>query len=111
MSLSVTRKLRHSVQQEKRIARTTAATRTAGSGNQPAVGQKGDVKQERWLIEAKRTDNSRLSYSLKLSDWRKIECAAMRAAKEAAMVIEIGGRSLVVIDYQAFLTLCVANQY
>lgn len=95
------RRLKQSVAQEKRIARDTGARRVAGSGSQP--GNKGDVKGEGWLIEAKRTNTS--GYRLDIKTWRKIEREALRTVREPAMVIEIAGRQLVVISYDTWLSL------
>lgn len=94
-------RMRSSVRQEKKIAADVAGHRVAGSGNQP--GLKGDVKCLDWLIEAKQT--VRTSTTLKLSVWRKIESEAIKAAKEPAIVLDIAGRELAVIDYKTFLHL------
>lgn len=87
--------------QEKRIAKETGGRRVAGSGSQP--GYKGDVKDPGWLIEAKQTVKARFPLTLQL--WRKIEAEAFRASKTPAMVIEMAGRSLVVISYDDWLML------
>lgn len=94
-------RIRRSVRQEKRIARDVGGRRVAGSGSMP--GFKGDVKDPKWLTEAKTT--SARSYSLKLSTFRKIELEAIRASKEAALVVEIAGRQLVVLDYNTWLAI------
>ena len=95
------RKLRSSVAQEKRIAKDVGGRRVAGSGSMP--GNKGDVKHADWLIEAKQTVKGRFPLTLQL--WRKIETEAFRASKTPAMVIEMAGRSLVVISYDDWLAM------
>lgn len=93
--------LRLSKRQENAIARKLLGRRIAGSGSMP--GNKGDVRTQRWLIEAKQTQGGRFNLTLKL--WRKIEGEAISASKEPAMVIEMSGRSLVVIDYNTFVAM------
>lgn len=94
-------RLRRSVRQERQIARDTGGRRTAGSGNQP--GHKGDVRAGHgWLVEAKTTLAVR--YTLRLSDWRKIEREALQARKTPAMQIEVAGRMLVVVSYDDWLS-------
>ena len=100
------RKLRASVAQEKKIAKDVGGRRVAGSGSMP--GNKGDVREANWLIEAKQTVKGRFSLTLQL--WRKIECEAFRTGKTPAMVIEMAGRSLVVISYQDWLAMREANE-
>lgn len=94
-------KLRRSQSQEKSIARDMGGRRTPGSGSQDH--SKGDVKTEEFLVEAKQTIST--SYSLKLATWRAIKHQAIRANKEPAMVIELAGVKLAVIDYNKFLTI------
>jgi hypothetical protein len=94
-------KLRRSQSQEKGIARDTGGRRTPGSGSQEHA--KGDVKEDEWLIEAKQTVSPR--YSLTLSTWRQIEVQAIRASRSPALVVEMAGRKLVVIDYNTFLSM------
>jgi hypothetical protein len=95
------RKLRSSVAQEKRIAKDVGGRRVAGSGSMP--GNKGDVKADGWLVEAKQTVKGRFSLTLQL--WRKIECEAYKTGKTPAMVIEMAGRSLVVLGYNDWLAM------
>ena len=95
------RKLRSSVRQEKKIAKDVGGRRVAGSGSMP--GNKGDVKASGWLVEAKQTLKARFPLTLQL--WRKIEREAFKASKTPAMVIEMAGRSLVVIDYKDWLAM------
>jgi len=91
-------RIRRSVRQERRIARDVGGRRVAGSGSMP--GNKGDVAAPGYLLEAKYTDKA--SYSLKLAIWRKIECEAIRAGCEPGLIIEIMGRRLIVLDYNAW---------
>lgn len=99
--LALRQRLRNSARQEHKIAIQMGGRRVAGSGSQP--GNKGDVKAERWLVEAKQTKGARFTLTIGL--WRKIFSEAVRASREPAMVIELSGRSLAVIDYQTFLAL------
>ena len=106
---------RKSLRQEREIATDARGRRVAGSGNQP--GNKGDVRVAGapwaipgqstsdlgWLVEAKCTDSPRYSLSLKV--WRKIESEAIRACKEPALVVEVAGRKLVVVSYDAWLAM------
>lgn len=94
-------KLRRSVRQEKSIATAVGGRRVAGSGSQP--GNKGDVRTERWLIEAKQTVKP--SYRLTLDVWRKIEHHAIKAGREPVLIVEMAGRSLAVMDLNAFLAV------
>lgn len=94
-------KIRRSIHQEKTIARQVGGRRVAGSGNQPS--NKGDVRADGWLIEAKQTSLPR--YNLTLAVFRKIEREAIRAKKEAALIVEMAGRTLVVLDYQTWLSI------
>jgi hypothetical protein len=72
--------------------------RVAGSGNQSH--SKGDVRTSEWLVEAKRTQSVRFPLTLAL--WRKIETEAIKEHKLPMMVIEMAGRSLVVLDFNTF---------
>lgn len=73
----------------------------SASGSQP--GNKGDVTAESWRIEAKQTIAPRFSLTLKV--WRAIEREAIQKGKEPALVIEMAGRKLVVLDYNTWLAL------
>lgn len=99
------RKLRSSVNQEKRVARLMGGRRVAGSGNQP--GNKGDVVDDEWLTEAKQTVKPR--YSLALLTWRKIEREAIAKGRRPVLIVEMAGRTLAVIDMDDFLTLRAAQ--
>ena len=94
-------RLKASVAQEKAVARDIGGRRVSGSGSQQF--NKGDVQADKWLIEAKQTVTGRFTLSLAL--WNKIRSEAIRKSKEPAMVIEMEGRKLVVLDYQTFLAL------
>ncbi len=103
MSLTYRRKVKRSQAQERKIATENAGQRVAGSGNQASTSQKGDVRLEHWLGEAKYTDKTR--YGLRLSDWRQIEVQAFKAGKEPIMFLEIAGRKLAVVDYEMWRAL------
>jgi siroheme synthase len=92
-------RLRRSVAQEERLAVQLGGKRIAGSGSQ--LGAKGDVKTERWLVEAKTTTSGRFPLTLAL--FRKIEKEAIQAGKAPVMVIEMAGRSLAVITLDDFI--------
>lgn len=88
-----------SKRQEQSIARDVAGRRVAGSGSMPS--NKGDVKAGAFLIEAKQTKG--LRFSLTLALWRKIYSEAAKVGKRPAMVIEMAGRKVAVLDYDDFL--------
>lgn len=90
-----------SKRQEQGIARDMGGRRVAGSGSLPS--NKGDVKAEHFLIEAKQTRGVRFSLTLAL--WRKIYAEATKTGKRPAMVIEMAGRKVAVIDYDDFLAM------
>lgn len=97
-------RLRRAASAERAVAATVPdGRRVAGSGNQAGASRKADVNSAEWLIEVKDTISPR--YSLTLLSWRTIEGQAIRAAKEPAMVLNLAGRKLVVISYDAFLAL------
>lgn len=98
---AILRRKKESVRQEKRIAEDIAGRRVSGSG--ALTGMKGDVTEQTFLIEAKQTKAPRFSITLPL--WRKIFGEAARASKLPAMVIEMAGRKVVVIDYDDFLAI------
>lgn len=102
----LTRRIRSSVQQERRIAKAVGGHRVAASGALP--GAKGDVKTAEWLIEAKQTIRSR--YSLTLAVWRKIEREALEKGKKPALIVEMAGRSVAVIDLNDWLELQLLTQ-
>lgn len=71
--------------QEDRVAKTTHGRRQPGSG--AFAGLKGDVKQEDFLIECKRTDKKSISLTVK---WlKKISMEALEAGKHPAMVLTL----------------------
>ena len=92
--------VRRSIAQEKKIAVQLGGRRVVGSGNSSALSAKGDVKTQRWLVEAKTTTKPRFSLTLVL--WRKISSEAIRANKHPAMFIEMAGQTVVVISFNAF---------
>jgi hypothetical protein len=94
-------RLRSSVNQEKAIAKDIGGRRVAGSGSQQ--WNKGDVKHKTWLVEAKQTVTGRFTISNGL--WRKIEREAIRSGREPVIIIEMAGRKLALVDYNAFLAM------
>jgi hypothetical protein len=97
----VVRRQKASVSQEKRVAKQMAGRRVAGSGSMP--GNKGDVRADGWLVEAKMTKGVRFTITLAL--WRKIYGEAVMAGRLPVMQLELAGRTVAVIDWQDFLRL------
>ena len=96
------RRLLISRRQESSVARALGGKLVAGSGN-TAVAQ-GDVKTPRFLIECKTTEGKK-GWRLTLGGtegWYAIEGKAIRTRKEPAMVIQMEGRSLAVVDVEFF---------
>lgn len=87
---------KRSQRQEKRIAKKFGGSTRAGSG--AFWSQKGDVRSEKFLIEAKRTDSN--SYRISAKVWNKIRKEAIREGlREPMYAIEINGLNLVAVDY------------
>jgi hypothetical protein len=97
----IIRRQKSSVAQERSVAKDVGGRRVAGSGSLP--GNKGDVREGGWLIECKQTVTARFSLTLGL--WRKIYGEAVRSDRRPAMVIELSGRRVVVLDYDDFLAM------
>ena len=77
--------------QEERVAKLVGGRRQPGSGSLPIPGFKGDVKEDSFLFEAKRTDAKSLRIK---AEWlMKIEAEAEALGKFPALSIEIGGMS------------------
>ena len=87
-------KLRRSQAQEKRSAERFGGTRQPMSG---AGSAKNDVRTERYLIENKRTDNTR-QITIKLSDIDGLAKNAALASREPLMNIEISGRHFILCE-------------
>jgi hypothetical protein len=93
-----------STKQEQRWAGKAGGKAQAGSG--AVWSSKGDVKQEDFLFENKRTDAE--SYRLSTDTWAEIDTKAMLAERrKPAMHIEIGKQKLrlVVLTEDDFLEL------
>ncbi len=79
------RHLRRSRRQEDRVAKQRNGQKTIGSGN--GVYDKGDVKDDHFLTEAKTTEKK--SFPLKQSDWVRIKKQASKKGLMPCMDIEI----------------------
>lgn len=95
------KRLRASRAQEAAVAKDLRGKVQLASGSRP--GLKGDVVAEDLLVECKRTD--KVSYSLKLAEWRKIKLEARMANKLHVMAIEIQDEKLAVISWSDFCAL------
>lgn len=88
-----------SKRQEKRVAKEIRGRVTVGSGNKPL--DKGDVRNEEFLIECKRTDKAQIT--LKKDYINKIKSEA--GFKIPALNIEIQDENWYVIRKQEFMLL------
>lgn len=95
------RRIKASRDQEKRLAREMGGRVTPGSGNGWIT--KNDVKTEKWSLECKTT--TKLSYSLKDSELRLAERQALLEDREMAFVIDMQGRTWVVLSFETFASL------
>ena len=93
--------------QEIRISEDLGGRKTPASG--ALAGNKGDVETQRWLIDAKLTEQK--SYSLTTKVLRKIDGEAVAYGKIPALVIEFTRAGFgvtqkwAVIPYAVFVTL------
>jgi len=62
--------------------------------------KRGDVETERFLIEAKTTDNK--SFSITTTILNKIKREATKQKKEWLLVTSINGKEVVTLDYALF---------
>ena len=85
---------RKAAQQEKGLVRRLGGRRQPASGATP--WRKHDVRQEDFLIEAKRTDRG--SYSIKAKDWEVLRRNALLDGRRPMLAIELGKRRLVVLE-------------
>jgi len=99
-------KKRRSQRQERRLAKEFGGKVQPGSG----CGRvnKGDVKSEHFLIEAKRTDKKQ--YIFKLLDWETIRDRALAVQKTPLMALEIGNQRLVVVAEADLCVLAAISQ-
>lgn len=99
-----------SVISEKALAKRLGGKVQPASGALPVKSLKADVKTPTWLIDDKTTGKQ--SYSIKLSDWRKLRKQAWQNRRMACLHINFEeGASLFVIDEQAFKRFndCIEN--
>ena len=94
-------KLRASRAQERAVAKDVGGHLQVGSGNR--WNMKGDVIAEVQAVECKMTIHE--SYSLKLSEWKKIKYEAIGMNKRPLMAIDIQGNRFAVISWDDFLDL------
>lgn len=86
--------VRASRKQEREVAEILGGRVVRASGALPGKG--GDVEAGRFLVEAKRTDKRQFTF--KLETWQKIEDEAALAGKTPAMVLDMGGRRLAILE-------------
>lgn len=90
-----------SKKQEKRIAKELNAKVTIASG--ALDFQKADVRNDRYLVEAKTTE--KLYYPLSLSTWKKIEEQALKDGLRVPVMcidLEDGKNSLAILHHHDF---------
>jgi hypothetical protein len=92
---------KRSKDQENRIAVAYKGSRNVMSG--AGWSKKADVRTNRFLIEAKTTENK--SYSLKLSEMREIRKQALVDDRIPLFMIEIQGHNFVVMDENDFIEM------
>lgn len=95
----------YSSKQEKRIAKAVNGQRVANSG--ATAFQKGDVRTDAWLFEAKTKTSESQSFSIK-KEWiekNKEEMFAM-GKEYSALVFDFGdGNNYYVLDEKTFLQM------
>lgn len=96
-----------SVISENKAAKSEGGRRVTGSGNKR---EKGDVRNSTWRIEDKFTDKE--SFSLKVSDWKKICHEAFHTPPGLLpqMRITFGGHIVRVLREEDYLWLCANAQ-
>lgn len=87
--------------QERRLEKAFDGQRAAASG--AFWSRKGDVRGEKYLIEAKTT--AAKSFSLKSSELKKIETEALLVGRVPVFCVEMSGRNYVVLLEDDFLEL------
>ena len=95
----------YSGKQEKRIAKAVNGQRVANSG--ATTFNKGDVRTDKWLFEAKTKTSESQSFSVKKSwlDKNKEEMFAM-GKEYSALVFDFGdGNNYYVLDEKTFLEM------
>src|SRR5574343_1533372 len=86
---------------EEKQAKDFQGNVNKGSGNFWAVP--GDIKTDKFLIEAKQTDNK--SYSLKYETWDKIYEEALFSQRIPLLCLLLQDTELVIIEKDDFLNL------
>lgn len=84
---------RRSREQERNRAKATGGKVQAGSGSSWRARE--DVKTPDYLEQLKFTDKK--SFSLKLSEWKRIRDNAIKAGREPRMVVEFSGEQVTLI--------------
>ena len=87
--------------QERRLAKEIGGHTTPASG--AFWSRKGDVRSDRYLVEAKRTDKA--SISIKADVWDKIRREAIIDGRIPVLALQIGSVDLAVLDWEDFLAL------
>lgn len=89
--------------QEERVAKELRGRPTPASG--ALWGAKGDVRNDKFLVECKFTDNS--YYTLNSKTWKKIFEEAMHDNfRIPVMCIDVSGRGYAVLSFGDFQSLC-----
>lgn len=96
----MSRLLKASQRQERRIADVMGGRRTPGSGNGI---RKNDVRTDDLSLEMKYTGKKQ--YTLKASDLEQGERHAIMDGRDFAFGIEMNGRNWIVLSEEDFLTL------
>jgi len=86
---------------EKRDAVDFNAQATKASGR--TWSDKGDVKNNDWLIDSKYTEKK--SYSVSLKTWDQLCEQALISFRKPLLSVEIQGHEVVVVDKDDFLDL------
>jgi hypothetical protein len=90
-----------SKKQEKRLAKEIKGRTTIASG--AFWHDKGDVSNDRFLIEAKRTDKEK--YTVKRDIWEKIRIEAVGCGKIPLLVVEMQDLEVVCLTVDDYVTL------
>jgi Holliday junction resolvase len=90
----IKRRIRKSQRQERDGMAELGGSRHRGSGN---GARKGDGRTENELVEFKRTDAKQIT--LKLSDLKKIGQEAALTGRTPLLMLEMGGRTWVVMEH------------
>ena len=91
--------MNRSRKQETDVAAQSGGRRTPASG--AFWHHKGDVRTKQFLMELKYTEKSSITLSKRV--WDKIRREAILDGRLPAMVLDIQGRRLVVLDMEDFI--------